>query len=242
MVLTKTCKRCGKVFSKSYNESLKNWNDRRVYCSKKCCYPERVLVICNHCGKEFFVISARKLSCKFCSKKCKVEYYVGKPNCSSTKFQKGMISPLKGKKINKPSWNKGLKTGVISPSSFKKGHVPINKGKLLFHLRGKNAVHWKGGLTEKNKLIRNSTEMENWRKTVFEKYDYTCQKCNKRGCELNVHHIHSFSSFPDLAFETDNGIVLCKNCHNEFHLTYGKKDNNPHQLKEYLMNETIKTI
>lgn len=36
MILQKTCLVCNKFFQKPYNESLRNWNYRHKYCSKKC--------------------------------------------------------------------------------------------------------------------------------------------------------------------------------------------------------------
>ena len=34
--MTKTCPQCNKEFSKPYNESMKNWLNRHIYCSREC--------------------------------------------------------------------------------------------------------------------------------------------------------------------------------------------------------------
>ena len=61
--------------------------------------------------------------------------------------------------------------------------------------------------------------MKAWRKAVFERDSYKCQKCGKIGGKLNAHHIKPFSLYPDLRFDIDNGITLCKECHIELHKT-----------------------
>lgn len=78
-----------------------------------------------------------------------------------------------------------------------------------------NKYHWnyKGGITNKNHSIRNSTQMVVWRNSVFERDNYTCQKCKITGGVLNAHHIKPFSEFPLLRFDINNGITLCKPCH-----------------------------
>lgn len=65
---------------------------------------------------------------------------------------------------------------------------------------------------------RHCAEYKAWRKNVFERDNYTCRICGKRGGELNAHHINHFSKYPDLRFELGNGITLCKKCHMEVHM------------------------
>lgn len=79
--------------------------------------------------------------------------------------------------------------------------------------------HWnyKGGITPENKTIRNSKKMAYWRSDVFERDKFTCQKCFQIGGELNAHHIKYFSEYPELRFDVNNGITLCKSCHIEIH-------------------------
>ena len=103
------------------------------------------------------------------------------------------------------------------------GKQHSDKSKLQMRLarlgrfKGENSSNWKGGITLLNHKIRTSNEIKQWRKSVFERDNYICQHCNVRGGELHSHHIKSFARYPELRFDINNGITLCKNCHKEIH-------------------------
>ena len=69
---------------------------------------------------------------------------------------------------------------------------------------------------------RNSTEYKEWRSAVFERDNYTCQKCKAKGVRLNAHHIKSWRSFPQSRYDPTNGITLCEKCHKEYHKKNGR--------------------
>jgi hypothetical protein len=64
---------------------------------------------------------------------------------------------------------------------------------------------------------RVSKEYIAWRKSIFERDNYTCQMCGERGKELNAHHIKKWSECIELRTDINNGITLCKLCHKELH-------------------------
>lgn len=106
-------------------------------------------------------------------------------------------------------------------------------------ISGENCHLWKGGVTPEIKLIRSSKEYKDWRKQVFERDNYTCQCCDKRGGKLNAHHIENFSSNKELRFDVNNGITLCESCHSvnikwSFHNLYSQFNNTKEQLEEYI--------
>jgi len=90
-----------------------------------------------------------------------------------------------------------------------------NKGEKssFFGKRGELSYAWKGGISPANVLIRSGSESKNWKISVYERDNYTCQKCGQIGYKLNAHHIKSFSKHPELRFDVDNGITYCENCH-----------------------------
>jgi hypothetical protein len=124
-------------------------------------------------------------------------------------------------------WNKGMKTPqktLDKLSIIRKGkkHSIKTRKKLADLHRGNKCLFWKGGLTQKNSLIRQSLEYRLWRESVFARDNYTCLWCGQRGGVLHPDHIKPFSLFPELRFAIDNGRTLCKECHKKTD-TYGWK-------------------
>lgn len=109
------------------------------------------------------------------------------------------------------------------------GHLPGNE-RFLFPMvkaqidrdkakdtSGENHWNWKGGITPENQKGRNSTEAHKWRKAVFERDNYTCQICGKRGGKLNAHHKMPWAKYKEYRFDVDNGVTLCEACHKKVH-------------------------
>ena len=119
------------------------------------------------------------------------------------KSREAHVSGMLGKK-HKPET-------ILKMKLAAKGRVISVKQRLK--ISGKNNWNWKGGITPKNKLLRRSKEFIEWRKQVFERDNYTCQECGKRGSELHPDHIKPFAYFPELRFDVNNGRTLCKPCH-----------------------------
>lgn len=70
---------------------------------------------------------------------------------------------------------------------------------------------------ERTSRKRNCKAYTDWRLSVFERDNYTCQKCGQRGGTLNAHHIRSYKDYPNLRYTTSNGQTLCEKCHREIH-------------------------
>lgn len=73
-----------------------------------------------------------------------------------------------------------------------------------------------------------------WRKSVFERDNYTCCNCGKRGDILNAHHLNGYNWFEDGRLDINNGVTLCKKCHDNFHKIYGKGNNTEKQFIEFI--------
>lgn len=62
-----------------------------------------------------------------------------------------------------------------------------------------------------------------WRTACLTRDKYKCVVCGRgRPARLQVDHIHSWSRYPALRFEVDNGQTLCIPCHKRTP-TYGRK-------------------
>lgn len=145
-------------------------------------------------------------------------------------------------------WNKGM-IGVCKPNngSFKEGNIPWNKGILMSKESIKKMrdglrtwceergyyPNWKGGISRVYKNGYYSTAYKKWREKIFEKDNYTCQKCGAQSAigertYLTPHHIKLFAKYPDLRYEVTNGITLCENCHcsvDKYRARFMKKEN-----------------
>lgn len=116
----------------------------------------------------------------------------------------------------------GVERTSIADLLRKHGHLKSAGEKQAGKFTGEKASNWRGGITPHNLLQRASHKMRWWRKHVFQRDDYTCQSCAKRGGELHADHVLPFSLYPDLRFEILNGRTLCVPCHRKTD-TYGRK-------------------
>jgi 5-methylcytosine-specific restriction endonuclease McrA len=115
------------------------------------------------------------------------------------------------------------------------------KGKDCFKCRNEKISETKKdpSITDEERALRRALrENKEWRIQVFQRDNFTCQCCGQRGKELHAHHIFNFADNPDLRLDINNGITLCKQCHYEFHKTYGMRNTNLDQLKEFLLKNS----
>lgn len=70
---------------------------------------------------------------------------------------------------------------------------------------------------KQNKDFRKTPEYIRWRSEIYERDNYTCQMCHKKGGKLNAHHLKPFSKYTELRTDVNNGITLCEDCHKLLH-------------------------
>ena len=61
-----------------------------------------------------------------------------------------------------------------------------------------------------------------WTTTIFERDNYTCDLCGRRGgIWLHAHHLNCKAHYPEQSLDVDNGITLCREDHKRFHNSLG---------------------
>lgn len=127
--------------------------------------------------------------------------------------------------IGKPTWNKGI-TKWMTKKHLKaliKGTIERNKKFPLSteqaRINGKKAKRQLILFTvhKHKEAVRRSSLYQNWRNNVFNRDNYTCQHCCKKGSYLQAHHLKSYSKYPSDRFKIENGITLCRECHSLMH-------------------------
>jgi len=137
---------------------------------------------------------------------------------------RGRRSPNKGKKLQYVTERNLIDNPAKRPevrkkmSETRKRLIAEGKVKAFGHgisagRKGKLNPRWKGGISGEIKMLRNTPKYKEWGKQVFERDDYTCQKCGQRGGNLHADHIKSFTDYPKLRFEVSNGQTMCVSCH-----------------------------
>lgn len=130
------------------------------------------------------------------------------------------------KKTGKPINYKGGRFICVSCNKTLGSRQPKNKlctacfGKSISRERHYN---WKGGVTKPNQAFRNSQAYKKWRKSVFERDNYTCVWCGQRGGQLNADHIKAFAVYYESRLELSNGRTLCIDCHKKTPNYAGKR-------------------
>lgn len=113
------------------------------------------------------------------------------------------------------TYRKGKKTGFVPLSAFKKGSTPWNKGKKMPEISGENNYQWIDDRTKLQKYNdinkdRRSSMYRDWRKQIWLRDNFKCKIANP-DCKgrLEAHHILSYTDYPELRYDPNNGITLC---------------------------------
>ena len=239
-----TCKKCRLENKKKYTnicetcgEPFKTKNKDTKFCSKKCLpqnQPLKHKVKCDCCNKEIHRTKSQieRSEYLFCSIECKNKFLSklitgeNHPRYSQIK----VICDNCGCETYKTKTEYNKYKNHYCSKECKHEHNP------LMYL-GENHPRYNENLTTEDRFdTRRYYEYYIWRNKVFERDKYTCQKCgDKRGGNLNAHHIKNYSKHKELRTSLENGITFCEDCHREFHIKYGYKNNNETQIQEFML-------
>jgi hypothetical protein len=228
----KICQSCGNVFYKKVNVSSKNWLNAK-YCSHPCSLQFTSVQKVNGnywLGKKIPDEVRQKIS-----KSCK-----GRP-ANSGCFKKGQVGINLGRKFPSLTGSNNPRFNSIEKSCLNCGKtILVQKYRqetqkwcdtkcYMKWRRGENNPRYKGdeATTKLKKRIIVLAEYKEWRNDVYNRDNFTCQSCNKRGGNLEVHHLKSFvdiykefnlKTIQDarnckILWDISNGQTLCRKCH-----------------------------
>lgn len=239
-----TCKKCRLENKKKYTnicktcgEPFKTKNKDAKFCSKRCLPQNQSIkykVLCEYCDKEIYKTKSQleRSEFSFCSIKCK--------NSFLAKIQIGEKHP-RYSKVKTICDNCGCDTYKNKAEYESHMNHYCSKECKYEHQAtiyvGEKHPRYNEKLTNEDRLdTRRYKEYYIWRNEVFKRDNYTCRKCgDKRGGNLNAHHIRNYSEHSNLRTSVENGITLCEDCHKEFHIKFGYKNNNEKQIEEFML-------
>jgi len=198
------CPNCNKIRFVTYGQ---NWNIEKGNCSGRC---KNCNININTSGLEKGRLWNKGLNVSGMSGHKQSEYQksvMRKRNLNDNPSKRPEVrEKMRLAKIGKPG-NTAGKTWKISKEKLK------NFGKI----KGSDHPNWKGGKTKYYKHSTQTRAYAEWREEVFKQDDYICQICNKKGVYLHPHHIKGWTKYPQLRYEINNGLTLCKSCHIAYH-------------------------
>ncbi len=149
----------------------------------------------------------------------------------------------------KTIWGSAIRNGLTTSCGCYQSSME-HRIILSAALQGVSLDDWQG-FTPKRKqnVYKGTDEYRQWEKSVYKRDNYTCVKCGAVKGDANirlvVHHLDSYTDFPDKRIDIDNGITLCNKCHgtrfkNSFHWTYGTHHNRKWQFEKWLSESKMK--
>lgn len=108
---------------------------------------------------------------------------------------------------------------------------------IMSSICGENHYNWDSELTKEHReKRRNDSRKRPWTNAVFNRDGYTCQRCGQIRGKIQAHHLYDYTSYPEYRYDINNGVTLCKSCHDEFHIWMGghRVSCTPHHFQEWL--------
>jgi endogenous inhibitor of DNA gyrase (YacG/DUF329 family) len=176
-----------------------------------------VTVQCEYCGKDIIKHPSWVKEHNFCSQECLA---------NSRKTGETVKCYVCGKEFYK----------IKSQIDRSEKHFCSEKCKCEHQttLRGELSPQYNPNLTDEERIVnRDCIEYTEWRNKVFERDNYTCQRCGKRQGDINAHHLNGYHWYKEGRTDVNNGVTLCSCCHKEFHEIYSNRNNTKEQYEEW---------
>ncbi len=210
-----------------------------------------MVVICQICGFETYShlqshltrkhgIKPKDYERKFpgfywCSEEFKKKMSVIRKNNANTpqalRAKRANGKANKGKKRTEEfKFKRGLQFSGVNNPFYGRSHSYETKVRLSCHFQGILEEDFAGFTKAENYRKTKSGAFKTWRRLVFERDNYTCLFCGKRGGPLEPHHIIPRREDISKIYQISNGATLCKPCHKK---TFNKE----HEFVEFLTKE-----
>lgn len=184
---------------------------------------KKIVVICNKCGKirEVYRYGYSNL-CISCAKKD------DKNPMRNPEVAKKNGDTKKGKKLSddckkKMSENNAMKNSENCRNQHSKS-MKIHYLNQRWNIQVDNFIN---GIPIMDFIERPvngygvlKKDYDIWRHAVYKRDYHTCRICGKNNCEVQAHHIIPQRINQDLILDVNNGITMCKTCHESI---YGKE-------------------
>lgn len=150
----------------------------------------RVKLICSVCGSEYEQYNYRSKTSRFCSKDCWSQR--NPPDMKHCGY------------CGKEFRSEDRRAQFCSRPCARKAEIGIKA-----HAR-------KDGKSMERERAGRANELTVWRKQVYARDGYACQRCGGKG-RIHAHHIKPWAEYPELRFDVSNGLTLCEDCHGKEH-------------------------
>jgi 5-methylcytosine-specific restriction endonuclease McrA len=213
------------------------------------------LCLCD-CGNEKILLSgALRNGTKSCG--C-ASYYPRRIDISGRRFGRLTATTIAWIEKEKAWWECECdcgKTTHVACSTLTSGHTKscgclksetsaIHCSTVLANRTKEKNPRWNPNLTDEERSARRRGELDlEWAKAIVRRDRYRCIVCSSNK-KPQAHHLKSYTRYPELRLDMDNGVTLCRECHKKFHRCYGTtkferedffnlfKIADPHEAKE----------
>jgi len=182
--------------------------------------PRFIQNICAFCGQPY---SGRGRGRVFCSMSCRMKQRNRVDNPAKRPEVRAKMSlRLKGKPLRRSGYRHSPETRAKISTALN-GRPGINRGKhlpestraklravRLGKFKGAENPNWRGGTSPRD---WKSGRYKSFLHAVWTRDRGTCRNCGRKKSRMHVHHLESWIDAPDKRYDPDNGLLLCRGCH-----------------------------
>ena len=136
--------------------------------------------------------------------------------CSRECYHKARGKQMRAE--NHPMWKGGFPKCKECGTKLSARNLKTNLCQICYPKTktGKNHWNYKHGNSKQWRREYNYPKYRSWRKQVLSRDNYICQHCGSNK-ELHAHHIIEWAKSKELRYDINNGLTLCRNCHEKHH-------------------------